>query len=571
MGTHPIFESDFDCLTENKMERLAGVKLVKDVVKSVTKETAEPIKTKIRGRIPTWIKGSMLRNGAAQWDLGEDTVHHWFDGHALLHKFEIADGEVTYMNKFLQSGVYEKNSKYERWIHGGFGTPAKYSDPCKTLFERFTSYFLPPKKNEADNCNVNIWPIGEKLYAFTETTRIREVDPETLESPSKLDVCDYVTIHTETAHPHTDQNGVYYNMGSTFGKNAFYNIIRMDPNKAADSDIWKHAEIVARIPAENAREPAYYHSYGMTLNHVLFLEMPYRFNLFKMLTAKLFGTPPAASLVYHSDKNSIIKVANIKTGTVLPIRIETKGMGVFHFGNAFEVEVDGTTYVIWDTCPNYDSNGATHLYNIETLRSRTVQQIKDAFVEAGENEAKRFVFPLSIPAESKPGDDINSRLEGVFDTECQAILKEDGTVWLEGESLFDNSDCKSGFFGFEFPRYNYALNGQKYRYLYGCGFGQMLPDKLCKIDTKTKQMKIWSEDDIYPSEPVFVQDPASTDIAGADEDKGVILSVCVSTKPNVPIFLLILDAATFEEIGRAQTDICSLPYGFHHTFLPQTK
>ena len=39
------------------MERLAGVKLVKDVVKSVTKETAEPIKTKIRGRIPTWIKG----------------------------------------------------------------------------------------------------------------------------------------------------------------------------------------------------------------------------------------------------------------------------------------------------------------------------------------------------------------------------------------------------------------------------------------------------------------------------------------------------------------------------------
>ena len=56
-------------------------------------------------------------------------------------------------------------------------------------------------------------------------------------------------------------------------------------------------------------------------------------------------------------------------------------MGVFHFGNAFEVEVDGTTYVVWDTCPNYDSNGATHLYNIETLRSRTVEQIKDAVIK----------------------------------------------------------------------------------------------------------------------------------------------------------------------------------------------
>ena len=95
--------------------------------------------------------------------------------------------------------------------------------------------------------------------------------------------------------------------------------------KAGDKDMWKNAEIVAQIPAENAREPAYYHSYGMTLNHVLFLEMPYRFNLLKMMTAKIFGTPPAASLVYHSDKNSIIKVANIHNGTVLPIRLETTG------------------------------------------------------------------------------------------------------------------------------------------------------------------------------------------------------------------------------------------------------
>ena len=48
------------------------------------------------------------------------------------------------MNKYLRSEVYEKNHKYNRWIKGGFGTPVKYADPCKSLFERFTSLFSPP-------------------------------------------------------------------------------------------------------------------------------------------------------------------------------------------------------------------------------------------------------------------------------------------------------------------------------------------------------------------------------------------------------------------------------------------
>ena len=132
---------------------------------------------------------------------------------------------MTYMNKFLRSDVYNKNTKFQRWIYGGFGTPAKYHDPCKSLFERFTSYFLPPKKvisttnlnrkrnlkivfqiywityiilgylflkNPYDNCNVSIWPMGDKLFSFTETTAMREVDPKTLDSPSGLNMAEYL-------------------------------------------------------------------------------------------------------------------------------------------------------------------------------------------------------------------------------------------------------------------------------------------------------------------------------------------------------------------------------------------
>ena len=53
-------------------------------------------------------------------------------------------------------------------------------------------------------------------------------------------------------------------------------------------------------------------------------------------------------------------------------------MGVFHFGNAFEVEAKGVTFAVWDMCPNYEAKGATHLFTIETLRMRSSDDIKKA-------------------------------------------------------------------------------------------------------------------------------------------------------------------------------------------------
>ena len=132
------------------------------------------------------------------------------------------NGEITYFNKFLRSEVFEKNKKFDRFIIGGFGTPGRaiqhsnhngtfiafeYSDQsftCRSMSKFISKIFFLfwktqsskielwpwpndpwPLRNdnfelETDNCNVNIWPIGDKLFAFTETSLIREVDPITL-------------------------------------------------------------------------------------------------------------------------------------------------------------------------------------------------------------------------------------------------------------------------------------------------------------------------------------------------------------------------------------------------------
>ena len=46
----------------------------------------------VQGEVPTWLAGTLLRNGPAQFEVGERRFNHWFDGLAMLHRFTIGDG-----------------------------------------------------------------------------------------------------------------------------------------------------------------------------------------------------------------------------------------------------------------------------------------------------------------------------------------------------------------------------------------------------------------------------------------------------------------------------------------------
>src|SRR5205809_6767929 len=61
----------------------------------------------LEGELPAWLAGSLLRTGPARWDLGEQTVNHWFDGLAVLHRVTIDDGRVSYANRFLRTKAFE--------------------------------------------------------------------------------------------------------------------------------------------------------------------------------------------------------------------------------------------------------------------------------------------------------------------------------------------------------------------------------------------------------------------------------------------------------------------------------
>src|SRR5918995_1051769 len=41
----------------------------------------------VRGTVPPWLSGTLVRTAPAKFEVGDRGYNHWFDGLAMLHKF----------------------------------------------------------------------------------------------------------------------------------------------------------------------------------------------------------------------------------------------------------------------------------------------------------------------------------------------------------------------------------------------------------------------------------------------------------------------------------------------------
>jgi beta,beta-carotene 9',10'-dioxygenase len=118
----------------------------------------------------------------------------------------------------------------------------------------------------------------------------------------------------------------------------------------------------------------------------------------------------------------------------------------------------------------------------------------------------------------------------------------------------------------ELPRINYRkYNTKDYRFVYAVGSYDSAGRSewpLVKVDIRKRRSTVWSENDCYPGEPVFVPRPD-----GIAEDDGIILSVVLDSKKGNS-FLLILNAKSFEEIARAEAPH-HIPFGFHGEYFDE--
>ncbi|HEX6116946.1 MAG TPA: carotenoid oxygenase family protein [Solirubrobacterales bacterium] len=295
----------------------------------------------VSGEIPAWLTGSLIRTGPAKWEVGERSMNHWFDGYAMLHRFGIADGKVSYANRFLQSKAYRAAKETGEIVYSEFAT-----DPCRSLFGRVFSIFNPKL---SDNANVNLTRLGERFVAMTETPIPVEFDAETLETAG---VAYETPGMLTTAHPHLERaDGGMLNYAAKVGPRNSYRFFHVAPEA-------NQPRVLASLPV---REPAYMHSFGLTERHFVLAEYPYVVNPIKI---PLSGRPYIENYEWKPELGTKFTLIDRETGEATgPFR--TDACFGFHHVNSYEEE-DGT--VVADICVFRDAEIVQDLY-LERLRA----------------------------------------------------------------------------------------------------------------------------------------------------------------------------------------------------------
>ncbi|XP_068165729.1 beta,beta-carotene 15,15'-dioxygenase [Antennarius striatus] len=513
-------------------------------------ETPEPVKAQVTGCIPSWLQGTLLRNGPGLFSVGDTEYNHWFDGMSLIHSFTFTNGEVTYRSKFLKSETYKRNMKADRIVVTEFGTMS-YPDPCKNIFSRVFTHLCNIIPDFTDNNLISIIRYGRDYYASSEINYINQVDPATLETVGRVNYRNHIALNLATAHPHYDKQGNTYNMGSAvIGLAPPKYMIFKVPADASDKDGKKPAlrkvQQVCSIPFRSSLFPSYFHSFGMTKNYIVFVEQPFKLDIVRLATAYFRGINWGSCLRFDKNDMTWFHVINKTTGAAVSTRYYGDSLVVFHHINAYEED----NHLVFDLIC-YKDSGLYNMFYIDFMRQdeNSLEQVQKNFPLP---VSQRFVLPLNVDKKSPPG----SNLVTLTDTTAEAVMQENGSVYCKPDILFE---------GLELPGINYDFNATKYRYFYGSKVEwSTFPNKIAKFDIATRTHVEWHQESCYPSEPVFVRSPEAV-----EEDDGVILSSVVSPEPSISPFMLVLNAKTLKEIGRATIPV-NVHMDLHGLFIPAT-
>lgn len=302
----------------------------------------------LSGELPAWLGGSLLRTGPAKFDVAGQAMRHWFDGLAMLHRFTIDGGSVSYGNRFLQSRSYRAAREQGRMVYGEFAT-----DPCRSLFKRVQTLFAP-KQTIGDNANVNVTRLGERFIAMTETPIPVQFDPQTLETAG---VQPYEVLgELTTAHPHMDRaSRGMINYAAKLGRTSSYRFFAVEPDGSKPRSI-------GSLPV---KEPAYMHSFGLTERWLVLAEFPLVVN---PLALALSGRPYIENYKWKPELGTRFTLVDRASGeSVGPF--ESDACFAFHHVNAYEQDGE----VIVDLCVFADAGVIEDLYLDRLRQGKPVQ------------------------------------------------------------------------------------------------------------------------------------------------------------------------------------------------------
>lgn len=358
------------------------------------------------------------------------------------------------------------------------------------------------------NTNVSVVPLAGKFMALTEQPVPTVFDPITLETQGAFYFDDGLFGHLSCGHPqYDDQNQEYINYLTCFGPVNTYNLYRVKANSNQRS-------LIARIPV---REPCYMHSFALTENFIILVEFPL---VIKPLAVILGGKAPMQCLNWEPQRGTNFLVIDKRSGKLIA-RCHSEAFFAFHHINAYEqgdeVVIDIAAFAQPDL-----------IYKSYLRQLRAATQSEDHPLA----DYRRYHLPLR---------------------------KSSRQIEVGYELLSDHL--------IEMTSINQARHARDYRYAYAVSHNCNWPTlvgQLLKLDIHNRSAERWFEPNTYPGEPIFVAAPDA-----AAEDDGVILSVVLDTEKEKS-FLLVLDAGSFAELGRAYLPH-HIPLEFHGLFVEATS
>jgi len=522
-----------------------------DWIADAPNEIIEWKKCQVEGTIPSYVKGTLIRNGGGIWSGEDESYSHIFDGLAKIHAYRINGQEVEHQARFLQGRWYnEYVKKNKQSLPAGIGTgPVLDANEIPKGGISHTAQVLYDTVVNFDNTPVNIWDFTpHRDTTKKRITAITDAPPRTLIDVNTMDTLSSSTMNSIaygskgyelliTAHPLYSQNENKddtsvdsYNVAVELGLNGIC------VNLVKETSEGKRT-VVTSIKSEDGTIP-YTHSFGLSKNYAMIVLQPLRLNPAPDKQIE-FGFLRSMD---HVDHTRVILIELATGRVVLDESIDEK-IYFYHMISQAEIMEDDDAVVSLRLCAYQSSDQLT-----------------------GEHQFMRL-------EKCRKGRHMRNKLHrgGKFcDVICNVKNQSVKVEW--------NDEINQGF---ELPvtRYSRTFNGEvppsnelnvlqahpRYVYAFGAfALGSQDYDNwgLFKFDMMKNEIdSYYQQDSVYLSEPVFVADPN-----GKEEDDGVLLSQAYFGHEQ-ETKLLILDATDMKVIAEVPTGNVA-PLDFHGTWIP---
>ena len=284
----------------------------------VESDVAPTAMTRLHGRAPAALKGTLFRNGPAKFRRPGGSVGHWFDGDGMVRRFQIADGQARMSARFVDTAKRRQDMAANAVITPGYGTApgpgAQLTGP-----------------DDANAANTSVLMAGGELWALWEGGSPTVLDPVTLETRGVKTLRPDLKAMPFLAHPRVQPDGTIWNLGLGGGRAIVWQL-------GADGALRK-AEVI-KLPRNS-----YMHDFTATARHLVILLQPWVQERFTMpVAAAMRWKPELGTQVLVIDKDDLSRQRVF----------ELPPFFFFHLGDAWE-ETDGT--IRFDACIDEDPSG----------------------------------------------------------------------------------------------------------------------------------------------------------------------------------------------------------------------